>query len=379
MSDDEPDPTRPGARRPRVAVVFGGRSAEHAISCITAASVLASIDRSAYDVVPVGITTDGRWVLGVDDPGRLQITDGRLPQVDPSGAEVILSTRGGTRDLTILEPGEQPRALGEVDVVLPLLHGPYGEDGSIQGMLELSAVPYVGSGIFASAACMDKHYMKVLLAGHGLPVGAYTVIRPGELAADPGAVRESVASLGYPVFVKPARAGSSYGVSRVDDPDELDAAVAHAEQFDPKVLVEAMVVGRELECAVLGNLDGEPQASVVGEVVVSGDHAFYDFDAKYLNESDLELVIPADVPADVDDRVRNLALEAFHVLGCEGLARVDFFYSETGSVVVNEINTMPGFTPRSMYPALWAASGMDYPALVDRLLRLALARPTGLR
>ena len=374
-----PDPTPPGHRRPRVAVVFGGRSAEHAISCITAASVLSAIDRGTYDVVPIGITTDGRWVLGVDDPARLQITDGRLPQVDPSGAELVLSSYGGNRELTILERGHHPRTFGEVDVVMPLLHGPYGEDGSIQGMLELSGVPYVGSGIFASAACMDKHYMKVLLAGHGLPVGAYTVIRPGEDARDPGAVRESVASLGYPVFVKPARAGSSYGVSRVDTPDDLDAAIAHAGQFDPKIMVEAMVSGRELECGLLGSLDGQPQASVVGEVVVSGNHTFYDFDAKYLAEADLELAIPADVPADVHDRVRELALEAFRVLGCEGLARADFFYTESGAVVVNELNTMPGFTPRSMYPALWAASGVNYPALVDRLLRLALSRPTGLR
>jgi D-alanine-D-alanine ligase len=278
-----------------------------------------------------------------------------------------------------LESGEHPRTFGEVDVVLPLLHGPYGEDGSIQGMLELSGIPYVGSGIFASAACMDKHYMKVLLAGHGLPVGAYTVIRPGEFSDDPGAVRESVASLGYPVFVKPARAGSSYGVSRVDGPDDLDAALAYAEQFDPKIMVEAMIVGRELECAVLGSLTGPPEASVVGEVIVSGEHDFYDFDAKYLAEADLELSIPAEVPADVHERVRDLALEAFRVLGCEGLARADFFYDETGTVIVNELNTMPGFTPRSMYPALWAASGVDYPALVDRLIRLALGRPTGLR
>lgn len=379
MSDELPGPGSAGVRRPRVAVVFGGRSAEHAISCITAASVLAAIDRSAYDVVPVGITTDGRWVLGVDDPARLQISDGRLPAVDPSGAELVLSSYGGNRELTILETGHHPRTFGEVDVVLPLLHGPYGEDGSIQGLLELSGVPYVGSGIFSSAACMDKHYMKVLLAGHGLPIGAYTVIRPGELARDPSAVRESVASLRYPVFVKPARAGSSYGVSRVDAPDDLGAAIARAEQFDPKIMVEAMVTGRELECGVLGSLDGPPEASVVGEVVVTGNHTFYDFDVKYLAEADLQLAIPADVPADVHERVRELALETFTVLGCEGLARVDFFYTDTGAIVVNELNTMPGFTPRSMYPALWAASGVDYSSLVDRLLRLALARPTGLR
>ena len=379
MTEQPPADAPSRERRPRVAVVFGGRSAEHAISCVTAASVLAAIDRDAYDVVALGITTDGRWVLGVDDPALLQVTDGLLPQVDPAGAEVVLSSAGRSRELTILKPGSQPSAFGEVDVVLPLLHGPYGEDGSIQGMLELGGVPYVGSGIFASAAGMDKHFMKVLLAGHGLPVGAYTVIRPGQLATDAAAVRESVASLGYPVFVKPARAGSSYGVSRVDGPDELESAIAHAEQFDPKVMVEAQVVGRELECGVLGTVDGRPEASVVGEVVVTGDHQFYDFDAKYVAEADLQLKIPADVPTDVSERVRDLALDAFAALGCEGLARVDFFYTETGAVIVNELNTMPGFTPRSMYPALWAASGVDYSALVDRLLQLALHRPTGLR
>ena len=376
---DELAPSRSARTRPRVAVVFGGRSAEHAVSCITAASVLAAIDRDAYDVVPVGITTDGRWVLGVDDPARLRLTGGRLPQVDPSGAELALASYGGSRELTILERGQHPRTFGEVDVVLPLLHGPYGEDGTIQGMLELAGVPYVGSGIFASAACMDKHYMKVLLAGHGLPIGAYTVIRPGELARDASAVRESVASLGYPVFVKPARAGSSYGVSRVDTPADLDAAIACAEQFDPKIMVEAMIAGRELECAVLGSLDGPPEVSVVGEVVVSGAHAFADFEAKYLDDEHLVQDLPADVPPDVSERVRDFTLQVFTVLGCEGLARVDFFYTATGGLVVNEINTMPGFTPRSMYPALWAASGVDYPTLVHRLLQLALSRPTGLR
>ncbi len=368
------------ARRPRVAVVFGGRSHEHAISCVTAASVISAIDREAYDVVPVGITREGRWVLGPDDPHRLEITDGRLPEVDGSGAELALSSAVGSGVLTVREPGEPPRTFGEVDVVMPLLHGPYGEDGTIQGMLELSGVPYVGSGVLSSAACMDKHYMKVLLAGHGLPIGPYTVIRPGDWERDAAAVGESVAGLGYPVFVKPARAGSSFGVTRVDQPIDLEIAVEHAQQFDPKVLVEAAVPGRELECGVLGGLDGaDPDASVVGEVLISAEHPFYDFDAKYLDEANLQLSIPADVPSDVAARARELAVEAFRIMSCEGLARVDFFYRPNGSVLVNELNTMPGFTPMSMYPQLWAASGVDYPALVDRLLRLALTRPTGLR
>jgi D-alanine-D-alanine ligase len=376
MSDEQASPPR----RPRVAVVFGGRSHEHAISCVTAASVMSAIDPEAYDVVPVGITREGRWVLGPDDPHRLEISDGRLPEVDGSGAELALSSAAGSGELTVREPGAPPRTFGEVDVVMPLLHGPYGEDGTIQGMLELSGVPYVGSGVLSSAACMDKHYMKVLLAGHGLPIGSYTVIRPGDWERDAAAVGESVAGLGYPVFVKPARAGSSFGVTRVDRLVDLQTAVEHAQQFDPKVLVEAAVPGRELECGVLGGLDGaDPDASVVGEVLVGEEHPFYDFDAKYLDVAHLQLAIPADVPADVAARVRELAVEAFRVMSCEGLARVDFFYTPNGSVLINELNTMPGFTPMSMYPQLWAASGVDYPALVDRLLRLALTRPTSLR
>lgn len=363
-----------------MAVVFGGRSSEHAISCVTAAGVMAAIDPTAYEVVPVGITRDGRWVLDSQEPGHLQITAGRLPEVDASGAELVLPSAPGARQIIVQEPGEPPRMLGEVDVVMPLLHGPYGEDGTIQGMLELSGVPYVGSGVLSSATSMDKHYMKVLLAGHGLPVGPYAVIRPDDWDRDPALSRESVAALGYPVFVKPARAGSSFGVSRVAGPSELDAAVAYAQEHDPKVMVEAEIPGRELECGVLGGMDGAaPEASVVGEVVVGGEHPFYDFDAKYLDTDHLQLAIPADVPVDVADRVRELSVQAFRAMSCEGLARVDFFYTPRGAVLVNELNTMPGFTPMSMYPQLWAASGVPYPELVDRLLRLALSRPTGLR
>ena len=341
---------------------------------------MAAIDRDAYDVVPIGITRDGRWVLGAEDPSRLQISEGRLPEVDGAAAEVTLPSTPQSRELTVKAPGEVPRAFGAVDVVLPLLHGPYGEDGTIQGLLELSGVPYVGSGVLSSAACMDKHYMKVLLAGHGLPVCPYAVIRPDEWRLDPAPCRESVAAMGYPVFVKPARAGSSFGVRRVTEPGDLDEAIEYAQQYDPKVLVEAEIAGRELECGVLGRLDGTgADSSVVGEIVVGGEHAFYDFDAKYLDPAALQIAIPADVSSDVAERVRSLSVEAFRVMSCEGLARVDFFYTPKGSVLVNELNTMPGFTPMSMYPQLWAASGVAYPDLVDRLLQLALTRSTGLR
>jgi D-alanine-D-alanine ligase len=378
MSDEIETPE--SGRRPRVAVVFGGRSTEHAVSCVSAGSVLAAIDRDRYDVVPVGISREGRWVLAGDDPEKLAITGGELPEVPSEGAAVVLSGDPTHRGLAVQEAGQVPRELGEVDVVLPLLHGPYGEDGTIQGLLELAGVPYVGSGVFASAAAMDKGHMKTLLQGAGLPVGPYAVVTSRAWATDKAAVRETVAALGYPVFVKPARAGSSVGITKVHAPDELDDAVEVAREHDPRVVVEAMLDGREIECGVLEGLHGgPPDASIPGEVVVGGDHEFYDFAAKYLPDEGTDLVIPADLPDAVVAEVQALAKQAFEALSCEGLARVDFFVARDGRVVVNEVNTMPGFTPVSMFPLLWAATGIDYPALVDRLVQTALARPTGLR
>ncbi|MGN6302513.1 MAG: D-alanine--D-alanine ligase family protein [Angustibacter sp.] len=365
--------------KPRVAVVFGGRSSEHAVSCMTAAGVLRAIDRDRYDVVPVGIATDGRWVLAEDDPDVLEARDRSLPSVDTTGPGVLVPTSTSDRTLRALRPNEVPSTLGEVDVVFPLLHGPFGEDGTLQGLLELGDVPYVGSGVLASAASMDKHYMKVLLAGHGLPVGPYEVVTPRQWETDPEAVLKRLAGLALPVFVKPARAGSSMGITRVEDPADLTAAIEAAREHDPKVVVEAGIVGRELECGVLQDLDGTPRASELGEIEVVSGHSFYDFEAKYLDEEDVRLTTPADVPPDVRDRVQQLAVETFEVMGCEGLARVDVFLTPEGDVVVNEINTMPGFTPISMFPRMWAASGVDYPALVDRLIQLALRRRTGLR
>jgi D-alanine-D-alanine ligase len=263
--------------------------------------------------------------------------------------------------------------------VLPLLHGTYGEDGTLQGLLELAGVSYVGSGVFASAAAMDKGHMKALFAAAGLPIGPYAVVTPRQWDTDPAAVRETVAGLGFPVFVKPCRAGSSVGISKVTDPAELEAAIELARRHDPRVIVEAHVEGREIECGVLEGVDGaEPEASVPGEIVVSG-HEFYDFEAKYLPDEGTRLDVPADLPDDVAEEIRAMACQAFDVLSCEGLARVDFFLDEGGRVVVNELNTMPGFTPSSMFPLLWKASGLDYAQLVDRLVRTALARPAGLR
>jgi D-alanine-D-alanine ligase len=361
----------------RVAVVFGGRSSEHAISCLTAGSVMAAIDQDRYEIVPVGIARDGSWILASPDQ-RLAVEDGRLPEVDADGARLALPfDRAG--DLVVLEPGRMPRALGEVDVVLPLLHGPYGEDGTIQGLLELAGVRYVGAGVFASAASMDKAFMKVVWQGAGLPVGPHVVVSDRRWRRERKRVVDEIKELGWPVFVKPARAGSSMGISRVDAEADLEQAVEAAREHDPKVIVEAAIEGREIECGVLEGLDDDPpEASLPAEVRVGTGHDYYDFEAKYLDET-LRLDIPPDLPAPVIEEVRRLSVQAFEALGCEGLARVDFFYTPDGRVLLNEINTMPGCTPASAFPKMWAATGLDYPALVERWIRTALRRPIGLR
>ena len=368
-------------RKPRVAVVFGGRSSEHAISCVTAANVLQVIDRDKYDVVPVGISTSGHWVLESGDPERLSITDGKLPEVDVTAMPVLF---GANRELVISEPGQVPSTLGKVDVVFPLLHGPWGEDGTIQGLLEMSDIRYVGSGVLASAVGMDKHYMKVVFQAAGLEVTPYVVIRDRDWMRDADACRAAVDALGYPVFVKPARGGSSLGISKVNSLDELDEAVAVARAHDPKVIVEASAKSpREIEVGVLGGLAGRnPEVSVCGEIAISGGgHDFYDFETKYLPEGEeyTALSVPADLPSEIADEVRAKALIAFDAIEAEGLARVDFFLDADNRVIINEINTMPGFTPTSMFPRLWAASGKDYATLVEHLLTLAMTRPTGLR
>jgi D-alanine-D-alanine ligase len=371
---------QPQSRRPRVAIIFGGRSSEHAVSCSTAASVLRSIDREKYDVVPIGIAKDGHWVLVADDPEPLRLTAGQVPEIDRAGPAVVVPLSAGDRSLTVLEPGQPPRALGDVDVVFPLLHGPFGEDGTIQGLLDLADVRYVGSGVTASAVMMDKAMMKVVFTAAGLKVGPYVVITDREWRRDPDTALATVEPLGWPVFVKPARAGSSMGISKVDDAAGLLAAIEAAREHDPKVVIEAAIVGREIECGVLdGHGVDPPRTSELGEAVVVKGHAFYDFEAKYLAEDDVRLDCPADVPSDIAEVIREMAVRAFEAAGCEGLARVDFFYTPGGDVVINEINTMPGFTPHSMYPRMWAASGLDYPTLIDELISLALERRTGLR
>jgi D-alanine-D-alanine ligase len=365
----------------RVALLFGGRSGEHAISAATAAGVLKAIDREKYDVIPVGITREGRWVVASDDPAVWELRSGRLPEVTAaSGSEVVLAASVDGPQLQVLEAGTVPEVLSQVDVVFPVLHGPFGEDGTVQGLLELADVRYVGSGVLASAVGMDKHYMKLVFAAHDLPVRPYVVVTPRDWAHRREDVLTRVKGLRLPVFVKPARAGSSLGVTRVDDLADLERAVEDAQAHDPKVLVEEGVDGREIECAVLGGRgDAPPRASLVGEIVVEDAGQFYDFEAKYIEDDTARLDIPAEVPAAVSERVRDLAVRAFEAIGAEGIARVDTFVTPEGHVVLNEINTMPGFTPISMYPKLWEASGVPYPELIDELIQLALERPTGLR
>lgn len=358
-------------KRIRVAVVFGGQSTEHTVSCVSAASVLANLDQERFEVLPVGITPQGAWVLGPADPATLQIQERRLPTVT-DGTALTLPTSG---DLVVLERGREGEVLSEVDVVFPVLHGAYGEDGTIQGLLEMVGLPYAGAGVLASAVAMDKEFTKKLLTAEGLPIGPYATLHRGSETLS-AAQRDR---LGLPVFVKPARAGSSTGISRVTDWADLDAAILKAREIDPKVLVEAAIVGREVECGVLEFPDGRVEASLPAEIRISaGGPDFYDFDAKYLDEV-AELDIPAKLDDDVTERLRAMAIAAFRALDCQGLARVDFFVGADGSLIINELNTMPGFTSTSAYPKMWAVTGMDYPTLLTTLVETAIARGTGLR
>jgi D-alanine-D-alanine ligase len=353
-------------------VVFGGRSSEHAISCVSAASVLGAIDPSRFDVVPIGITPEGRWVLTSGDRAELEIRERTLPAVK-DGTAVMLPPDPTAHGLVAVEPQEGIRQLFDVDVVFPVLHGPYGEDGTIQGLLEMAGLPYVGPGVLASAVCMDKEFTKKLLIGAGLPVGDYVALHAGEQLS-----AEHKQRLGLPVFVKPARAGSSVGVSKVNVWEELDDAVAVARESDPKVLVEAAIAGREIECGVLESVDGgPPDVSVPAEIRVVRGHGWYDFEAKYLDDV-CEVDVPARLPDGLSDDIREVAAHAFQAVDGASLARVDFFVTPDDQIYVNEINTMPGFTPISMFPKVWAATGLPYPELVSRMIDTAIRRGTGL-
>ncbi len=355
-------------RRRRVAVLFGGRSAEHEISCISARSVIDALDPERNEVVLIGISKQGRWHL-LSGPPSLPAESGRMPEVtDGTGSPVELATEGASSELVAADGTREA-----IDVVFPVLHGPMGEDGAVQGMFELAGVPYVGAGVLGSAVGMDKAVQKVLFAAAGLPVVDWTVVREPAWEEDPEGVGARAAALGYPIFVKPATLGSSVGISKAHDPSELDAAMAEAFRYARKVVLERAVDGaREIECAVLGN--DAAVASVCGEIVPRGE--FYDYAAKYLDIDGAELKIPADIPSEVSRRIQRMAVTAFETVECWGMARVDFFMDAAGELWLNEINTIPGFTSISMYPKLWAASGLAYADLIDRLLDLAVQRHT---
>jgi D-alanine-D-alanine ligase len=359
--------------RVAVALLFGGRSSEHSISCATAAGVLEAIDRARYDVIPIGITHEGAFTLQPDDAARFALNAEKLPEVEDNGSRILWPDSAATRELTVVDADGARRSLGEVDIVFPILHGPWGEDGTLQGLLELVGLPYVGSGVLASALGMDKHFTKTVLQQAGIPVAPWRTVTAYEWRTDPEAVRDAAQPLGLPAFVKPARAGSSVGVTKITDWAGLDAAMATALAEDDRVLIESMVTGREVEIAVLGGRPGEPaRASVAGEIVISG-RDFYDFAAKYLDAPGIDLVCPADLTDAQLAEMQELGVRAFDAIGGEGLARVDFFLTADG-FVVNEINTMPGFTPISMFPRCWQESGLSYPALIDELIQVALAR-----
>lgn len=347
----------------RVAVLYGGTSAEHEVSVVSAASVLRAIDRSRYDVIPIAIAKDGRWLLPERAPDTLPEIAGSLPD---AGEGTTVALRPAEAGRVMLDAHDDDR----IDVVFPVLHGRGGEDGTVQGMLAALGVPYVGAGVAASAVGMDKSLQKPVFAAAGIPVTPWITVRASAWGSDPDEiVSDAGARLGYPCFTKPANEGSSIGVSRCIDSTSLRAGLDDAFRYDRVALIETAIVGRELECAVLGNED--PYASVVGEIVPV--HEFYDYEAKYLVEGS-RAIIPADIPDDAAERIRSYAIEAFVAIGCAGMARVDFFLAEGGQIFLNEINTIPGFTPISMYPKLWEASGVPYAKLIDRLIELALQR-----
>jgi len=336
----------------RVAIICGGKSSEHQISCISANGILDAIDRSKFEPVLIGITKSGKWLLLPDDTTFITL-NGALPTVPESGIEVSITSQGlfsGGKNLAI-------------DVAFPILHGTYGEDGTIQGLFEMIGIRYVGSGVLASAVSMDKSYAKPIFAAAGLKVAPGTVVTSTNF--------ELPSNLNYPLFVKPARSGSSRGTTKVKQSSDLKAAVEAALAFDSKVIIEQAVDGKEIECAVLQS-QGKTIVSPVGEIVISSKYEFYDFQAKYLDDS-MQLVFP-DLPAGVEEKIQSAALTAFNAAGCEGLARVDFFYSTSGDVVINEINTMPGFTPLSVYPKLIEKIGINYQGLITTLIQTAQSR-----
>lgn len=346
----------------RVAIICGGRSSEHEISCISASGVFEAIDRSSFEPVLIGITKSGNWILlsGVNSfiPG-----DDGLPSVPERDSELEISNAG-----ILNNKGEN---LG-IQLAFPVLHGAYGEDGTIQGLFEMAGIPYVGSGVLASSVAMDKTFAKPIYADFGLKVADGFTVHERDWRANKSMEIAKISSLGFPLFVKPARSGSSRGTSKVKDAGGIAKAIEDAHRHDPRAMVEVAIKGREIECAVL-EIEGVPHASVLGEVRVHEPHEFYDFEAKYLDGA-TSFDIPAGIPESISKQIREAAITAFTALGCEGLARVDFFLTDTNEVIINELNTMPGFTPRSVFPMLWQASGKSYQEIITVLCSSALGR-----
>jgi D-alanine-D-alanine ligase len=356
--------------RLKVGVLFGGRSAEHEVSILSARNVIAALDPEKFDVVPIGIARDGRWVLQSVTRLLRDKGDPRFVQLDAAGPSVPLINHASH---SVSATAQAQVTVDSLDVVFPVLHGPMGEDGTVQGLLELAGVPYVGAGVTGSAIGMDKDVMKRLLRDAGIPIARHLTLRVADYRRrQPQLLREIDERIGYPAFVKPANLGSSVGISRVTSRAQLSGALDKAFDYDVKVLVEAGVAGREIECAVLGN--DEPVASIPGEIVVRHEDGFYSYDAKYVSEHGATLQIPAVLDAAVSREVQRLAIATFQALECSGLGRVDFFLQPDGALLVNEINTLPGFTAVSMYPKLWAASGVSPRELVVRLIDLAIER-----
>lgn len=344
---------------------------------------MSALDTERYEIISIGITRSGAWVPGSTNPAELQL-NAAATEVAEQESRIVFSPGDGNQEILLISPaanGEKKiTSLGKVDVVFPLLHGPFGEDGTIQGLLEMANIPYVGCGVFASAAGMDKDFMKIILRAAGIPVGPYVAVPYRRWLQEREAVLAEAATLEFPLYVKPARAGSSLGISRIENLEQLPAAITEAQRHDPKVIIEQGIVGREIECAVLGASSGKPaRASLPGEIVLNSEAAqFYDFDHKYVQVQDLVMQVPAAIPDAVQEQIRETAVATFAAFGGEGLARVDFFYTPAGEIFVNEINTMPGFTPVSMYPVMWKNTGIPYADLVQELIDLALARGTGL-
>ena len=361
----------------RVGIVYGGRSGEHEVSIASAAAVFQNLDKQRYDPIPIRIEKDGRWIIAdrlpVSSSAAEVIEQAKLhpARLGRGGREAHLLAHPGDEQILTFDEGAKITGLG-LDIVFPVLHGPYGEDGTVQGLLELANIPYVGAGVLASAVGMDKAVAKLVFAARGLPMAPYQVVLRRQWLAEPQDVESDIASsLGFPIFVKPANLGSSVGISKVKSAGELGAAMKLAADYDRKIVVEAAVPhAREIECAVLGN--DAPEASVPGEIIPSRE--FYDYQSKYLDQ-DSRIVIPAELPPAQSARVRSLAIEVFRAVDGAGMARVDFLMNgKEGTLFVNEINTIPGFTTISMYPKMWAASGLSYPALLDKLITLAQER-----